>query len=66
MVQEAERCHVRDFRIAAHLTRPKVGAARQYSGTLGRTDICQVAVSLHLEGEKGSGCIGMRLYLPAE
>lgn len=25
-----------------------VGVARQYSGTLGRTDNCQVAVSLHL------------------
>lgn len=41
-----------------------VGVARQYSGTLGRTDNCQVAVSLHLAGEQGSGCIGMRLYLP--
>lgn len=43
-----------------------VGVARQYSGTLGRTDQCQVAVSLHLAGAKGSGCIGMRLYLPEE
>ena len=43
-----------------------VGVARQCSGTLGRTDNCQVAVSLHLAGEKGSGCIGMRLYLPEE
>src|SRR6218665_1882583 len=43
-----------------------VGVARQYSGTLGRTDNCQVAVSLPLAGEKGSGCIGMRLYLPEE
>lgn len=41
-----------------------VGVARQYSGTLGRTDSCQVATSLHLAGERGSGCIGMRLYLP--
>jgi SRSO17 transposase len=40
-----------------------VGVARQYSGTLGRTDNCQVAVSLHLAGAKGSGCIAMRLYL---
>ena len=40
------------------------GVARQYSGTLGRTDNCQVAVSLHLAGEKGSGCVGMQLYLP--
>jgi SRSO17 transposase len=41
-----------------------VGVVRQYSGTLGRTDNCQVAVSLHLAGEHGSGCIGFRLYLP--
>lgn len=41
-----------------------VGVARQYSGTLGRTDNCQVATSLHLAGARGSGCIGMRLYLP--
>ena len=43
-----------------------MGVAHQYSGTLGRTDNCQVAVSLHVAGEKGSGCIGMRLYLPEE
>lgn len=43
-----------------------VGVARQYSGTLGRTDNCQVATSLHLAGRAGSGCIGMRLYLPEE
>lgn len=41
-----------------------VGTVRQYSGTLGRTDQCQVAVSLHLAGERSSGMIGMRLYLP--
>jgi SRSO17 transposase len=41
-----------------------VGVARQYSGTLGRTDNCQVATSLHLAGEAGSACIGFRLYLP--
>jgi SRSO17 transposase len=44
--------------------RHSVGVARQYSGTLGRTDNCQIATSLHLAGEGGSGCIGMRLYLP--
>jgi SRSO17 transposase len=44
--------------------RHSVGVARQYSGTLGRTDNCQVATSVHLAGERGSGCIGMRLYLP--
>ena len=29
-----------------------VGVARQYSGTLGRTDNCQVAVSLHMAGRR--------------
>ena len=43
-----------------------VGVKRQYSGTLGRVDTCQVAVSLHLAGEARSGCIGMRLYLPED
>jgi SRSO17 transposase len=41
-----------------------VGVQRQYSGTLGRVDNCQVAVSLHLAGEQGSGMIGFRLFLP--
>lgn len=41
-----------------------VGVARQYSGTLARIGNCQVATSLHLSGEQGSACIGMRLYLP--
>lgn len=40
------------------------GVHRQYSGTLGRTENCQVATSLHVAGERGSGCIGLRLYLP--
>ena len=40
-----------------------VGVARQYSGTLGRIDNCQVAVSLHVAGEGTSGCVGLRLYL---
>lgn len=44
--------------------RHSVGVARQYSGTLGRVDNCQVATSLHLAGERGSACIGMRMYLP--
>jgi SRSO17 transposase len=43
-----------------------VGVTRQYSGTLGRVDNCQVATSLHVAGEGGSGCIGFRLYLPED
>ena len=41
-----------------------VAVQRQYSGTLGRRDNCQVATSLHVAGERGSACIAMRLYLP--
>lgn len=41
-----------------------VGVHKQYSGTLGRTEGCQVATSLHVAGDQGSGCIGLRLYLP--
>ena len=43
-----------------------VGVKRQYSGTLGRVDNCQVAVSLHLAAESSSACIGMRLFLPED
>jgi SRSO17 transposase len=41
-----------------------VGVQRQYCGTLGRRDNCQVATSLHLAGELGSACIALRVYLP--
>ena len=41
-----------------------VGVARQYCGQLGKTDNCQVAVSLSLATEQVSVPIGYRLYLP--
>jgi SRSO17 transposase len=41
-----------------------VGVARQYSGTLGKTANCQVAVSLHQTGTEESVILGWRLYLP--
>jgi SRSO17 transposase len=40
------------------------GVARQYSGTMGRIDNCQVAVSVHVAGVRGSAALGFRLYLP--
>jgi SRSO17 transposase len=43
-----------------------VGVARQYSGTLGRVDNCQVATSLHVATDETSVCLGMQLYLPEE
>jgi SRSO17 transposase len=44
--------------------RHSVGVARQYSGTLGKTDNCQVAVSLHYAAPHGDYPLGLRLYLP--
>jgi SRSO17 transposase len=41
-----------------------VGVARQYSGTLGKTDNCQVAVSLHYAARKGDYPLVLRLFLP--
>jgi SRSO17 transposase len=41
-----------------------VGVARQYSGTLGKTANCQVAVSLHQVGAEESIILGWQLYLP--
>ena len=41
-----------------------VGVERQYSGTLGKTANCQVAVSLHQAGPEESTILGWRLYLP--
>lgn len=46
--------------------RHSVGVARQYSGTLGRVDNCQVATSLHVATDDTSSCIGMQLYLSQE
>ncbi len=42
------------------------GVKRQYSGTLGKIGSCQVAVSLHAVGAKGTVPLGFRLYLPEE
>jgi SRSO17 transposase len=42
------------------------GVARPYSGTLGKTAHCQMAVSLHRTDPRGSSPLGFRLYLPKE
>src|SRR5437763_1455266 len=44
--------------------RHSVGVTRQYSGTLGKTDNCQVAVSLHYAAAKGDYPLALRLFLP--
>jgi SRSO17 transposase len=43
-----------------------VGVARQYCGQLGKTENCQVAVSLSLATVEGSVPLDYRLYLPRE
>jgi SRSO17 transposase len=41
-----------------------VGAARQYSGTVGGIALCQVAVTLTFATSRGHALIGRALYLP--
>src|SRR5918912_3060891 len=40
------------------------GVKRQWSGTLGKVDNCQVTVSVHAVGERGTLPLGWRLSLP--
>ena len=42
------------------------GVKRQWSGTLGKIDNCQVTVSVHAAGERGTLPLGWALYLPEE
>lgn len=42
------------------------GVKRQYSGTLGKIGNCQIGVSVHAVGERGSAPLGWALYLPEE
>ena len=42
------------------------GVKRQYSGTLGKIGNCQVGVSVHAVGTKGTVPLGWALYLPEE
>jgi SRSO17 transposase len=42
------------------------GVKRQYSGTLGKIGNCQVTVSVHAVGERGTQPLGWALYLPQE
>jgi SRSO17 transposase len=42
------------------------GVKRQWSGTLGKIDNCQITVSLHAAGARGTLPLGWALYLPEE
>ena len=41
-----------------------VGVQRQYSGTLGKIDNCQIVVTLHGASDDFGVCLGAELYLP--
>jgi SRSO17 transposase len=42
------------------------GVKRQYSGTLGKIGNCQIGVSVHAVGRRGTAPLGWALYLPEE
>jgi SRSO17 transposase len=42
------------------------GVKRQYSGTLGKIGNCQIGVSVHAAGKRGTAALGWALYLPEE
>jgi SRSO17 transposase len=42
------------------------GVTRQYSGTLGKVGNCQVGVSVHAVGARGTAPLGWALYLPEQ
>src|SRR6266446_7550204 len=42
------------------------GVKRQYSGALGKIGNCQITVSVHAVGERGTLPLGWSLYLPEE
>jgi SRSO17 transposase len=46
--------------------RHSVGVARQYCGRLGKTDNCQIAVSLSIANHAASLPVAWRLYLPRD
>jgi SRSO17 transposase len=64
--EEAARFWIVDDTSFRKYGKHSVGVARQYCGELGKTENCQVAVSLSLATEKGSLPLGYRLYLPRE
>lgn len=43
-----------------------VGVARQYCGSLGKTENCQSGVFVGYSSEKGYGLVGCRLYMPKD
>lgn len=67
LIKEDAACHwiIDDTGYAKKGTH-SVGVARQYCGRLGKTDNCQVAVSLSIANDQGSLPVAYQLYLPQE
>lgn len=67
LIKKSETCHwIVDDTGFAKKGAHSVGVARQYCGRLGKTDNCQVAVSLSIANEHGSLPLAYQLYLPKE
>lgn len=67
LVKHSKSCHwIVDDTGFAKKGLHSVGVARQYCGRLGKTENCQVAVSLSVANEHGSLPLGYQLYLPQE
>ena len=67
LMKKSKACHwiVDDTGFAKKGTH-SVGVARQYCGRLGKTDNCQIAVSLSIANEHGSLPVAYQLYLSEE
>ncbi len=65
LMKKSKTCHwiVGDTGFAKKGTH-SVGVVRQYCGQLGKTDNCQIAVSLSIANAHGSIPVAYRLYLP--
>jgi SRSO17 transposase len=67
LVKKSKHCHwIVDDTGFAKKGLHSVGVARQYCGRLGKTENCQVAVSLSIANEHGSLPVAYQLYLPQE
>ena len=64
--QIAVRAWVVDDTGIAKQGRHSPGVKRQYSGTLGKIGNCQITVSVHAVGERGTLPLGWSLYLPED
>ena len=67
LMKKSPECHwiVDDTGFAKKGTH-SVGVARQYCGRMGKTDNCQIAVSVSIANEHGSLPVAYQLYLPEE